>query len=757
MCAHTHAPEDTDPLLSAFGAIPPLVDENVFSRFAPHAMLRVVQAIQQVWSDPTIGTHRDSAVLALLHAAQTWMASGRATSREAARTFWIALTGRLFEMSVEDPAGLTTLLLNYASEHEQDFVAMLSEVWSAISILDQFTDTMPDEARALIARPFAAILPATDGVEVAGSAIVPAWALRLVCARFGLTVSGVESYEAIVDGQRLRVRVVTEIAQRKAVEIIEATVAASAEDQLTGDVDAAEIVRVEVDAEIVGEDVQTLRIPVTVDLLYLLPLLSGHSVRAGLAALAAYYDETDAPELAGALRRRRDSLDVADPASVQAAWRGVYRDHLCAPHVWMHDDVYRAFTLLRDAGFSQIWRMAGLPERWRADEDLATRTARIRGSANSEQLLDEIRTTWGPFRAAIAQWIWLARFVDIEGATEESARSFAAHVIAEPSPYGRVTTWALGAYLLQMRPDLRDLRVQFPTPQNSADAGQVPTRFEGTYGDLFTALLLGWWQSEGAGAPSAHPEERGAVGERSLMDILHAHEGSLRLYIAVSRLTYRALITDRHLAEAAEGNQDGDSGADVLFAAHLLATRWFGLALRRAASEGVEAIREEFEAAADLSPLSVGRSIVGELFMPEAMGIAAGGIEPSLTLLLELIEIASTARSDVNQTRDAVTEPIGQAAQEEQGEIPNAGAPSPHPFWWTDEVEAALRAIAEREPHSAATHLSSLAIGASVRDRFGSLLVEGEEQRAARLILDYGGPASDEADDHGILGATQHG
>lgn len=719
---------DADPTLISYSSLPKLLAGDAVPRFVPAGMEVLAHAIETAWFGSDTGiAEREETVHALLMAARPWLAPEKPYARYAARMFWLFATPRLCVHLDQDVGTLIRTLLEFASSRSTEFEAFLWEVWFAFDTLDHLLEDFPQEVRGVSAEAFAALSQATAEIEVEGRPIAPMPVIRLVAPRLGLEIKEEAYGEGTIDGRPVRFRVHAPDAEERAAQIIEQAVAAQTDAEDAGG--PGSLISVQVTAHAVDPEPLTATVSYPVDLLYLLPKLGPEAGRAAMASLADHYAGDGVPEFARMIRRHRDTVVPGDAPTMTAAWEALYRELLDAPWTWMEHDFGRAFILLHGSDFEHLRWMADEPEPWRKGESLSDREMRIRQSlADGESFFQQVQATWGPFKVAALQGLELVRQSDVTVATEETVRVWIRLALWGTDPYRRVVAWLILAELLHARRDLRQMSVGAPeiTPAEPDDGYRLD--YAGTYGDLLGDLLAEWIRTELAPpvlervAPETSfglPHE----GPATLDMVADAHALIGRLHAAIARLVFRAVLTEEHFVQARRGQVSSDPGGDLLLLGHRLVGRLFPLIVAQAGDRGAMKVITELERVAVQPPLSEGRSVVGELFQPDAMGVGPGTINPYLALLFAMIE-TGLERDDE-----------GASGVEQAGTKGDSARPAKEkPFWWTAAVNAALSRLAEREAPAAAVYLSNLATQEGITDRFESLLQEGVEARSRRLL-----------------------
>lgn len=702
-------------LLDLVEAMPSALSPDVVRRFSPRLSTAIAAAIAEVWfRDDVPEDERTKSVQALLEALRPWVAASLPHARFTAESMWTALVGELLQRLGGETECLLRLVLTYAASDQAQFQHFLSAVWKGIDVLHGITSEGPVEVRRLGAMLVAMLAVAGQDIELYGRPILPEEMMRLAADLFG--VEGVLTHAATFEGK-------ADTGESHLFTVEDATLekaAADAVNRLAENPPApapANAVPVEVD--VISDD-GTVRAPFrgSVDVVRILGRLTPPARRFAVASLALYYRERELLEIADSLDNVADEIASEKAAAADAAHRNLLTTLLKSPRLWLEHDAHRAFSLLRDAPLEDLQRMAGDPEPWVAGETLGERIVRVRGRfTTADEYLEDVRALWGPFQVAVDQWIELSVSPEAaEAANRDAILTLIRTALTAECGYDRVLALGMALALAQMRPDLAD--VEIGELELEFQGSPARLEFDGATRELLAELLAQWLRNESQ-PPALEEFEEGADG---LDDALSVHRIAAvhalldRLAVDVERYLYRAVLSERHDAEAtarAAGVESRDSIGDLLLLGHRLTSVMLRPFLRQAHGRNLVVVIRDLEEAHEQYPLSQGRIPLREVFVPEVLGSGGKGVNPSLVFLLAFVDRVAQWRPEDN----------GDAAADKSA-----------PFWWTDDVHAALEALAGRQGPPQLRNLQNLAYSEGVSDRFGSLLTPGVEGHARRLL-----------------------
>ena len=707
-------------VLDAAEVMPAVLTLDVVRRFSPQFATTLAAAIANAWFREDVPKdERASAVSALTSVLRPWVAPSLPHARFVAESLWTALVVELVQRLGPETEKLLRLILAQAAQDEAEFRHFLPAVWKAIDLLHEMTIEGPPEARRLGGMLVALIAVAAQEVQVRGRPILPDDMIRLAADRFGEEglLTHAASYGIQIDGEE-RLFTVEDQALEEA--------AADAVNRLVEDApEAAPANVVPVEVEATSHD-GTVKVPFPgkVNVVRILGRLSSDARKFAVASLALYYREHDRPEIADSLDGLADDIASEEPATADAARSNLLTTLLENPRLWAEHDAHRAFSLLREAPLKDLEKVAGNPEPWVSGENLADRVVRIRQHLKTaNEYLEDIRATWGPFEVAVEQYVQLSTSAEAaEGASQDSFLFRIRTAITTESPYDRVLALGTALAMAHLRPDLAD--VQIGELEVAFQARSTRFVFDGPAGKLLAELVVRWLTNEFE-PPALEDFDGGADRSGDALDldqIASVHALLDRLAVGVERYVYRAVFSERHGAEAtaqAAGIESRDPIGDLLLLGHRLTPILLRPFLHQTHRRGLVAVIRDIEEAHDQFPLSQGRVPVGEVFVPEALGTGGTGVNPSLVFLLSCL-----LRLEQSRLEDTEEGPAKEGT----------------PFWWTEDVHAALQALARREGLPQLRNLQNVAHKEGVLNRFGSLLTSGVEGHAERLLalLDRG-------------------
>lgn len=709
-------------VLTLIEVMPSVLPPDVVRRFSPKVAKMMAAAFVQAWyTENRKPEDQQRTLRTLLSALHTWLAPGNPHSRVMAEMLWAALVAQLVERLDSEMEPFLRTLLELAAAEPARYRQFLSATWKAVDVLHDIAHDSPKEVRQVGGIVVARLAVASGNIEIDGHPILPESMVRLAADSFGL--EGVLRHTAHYEGESDEGHKHTFTIDDDQME----EAAAHALNEWTKEPrepEAASVVPVEV--PVVSDDRAVRSVfQGTVDAVRILSRLTPAAREFTAQCLSMHYREQGAAELAGRLEALASEMGSDDADTADAAHRQLMAALLHSPRLWAEFDSYRAFTLLRDMPLADLRQMAGSPEPWRAGEGLRERTIRRRKAmAGSEELIEDMKRTWGPFEVAVLQWLELESSADQAADTEEALRRLVHRALAADCPFDRVFGLGAALSLCQRRPDLG--RKEAGKVEFKLIGKAIHLAFRGSVQELLCDLLTLWLQNELAvpAVDDAAADEQGdeqGEGESSLESVARVHALTDRLAVDVTRFAHRAVLSARHDVEAiAEVGSDSDRDAigDLLLlgrgAAMALSPRLF----LQAGRWGTPLAVKELEAAHEQAPLSEGRVPLREVFVPEALGVGGRGVNPYLAVLLVFL----------GQSVELLRETAAGASGFE------APAGSEVPAWWTEEVSAAVRALARRDVPPQVRYLKEVAHSEGVKDRFGSLLTPGVEGHAAALV-----------------------
>ncbi|HEX6370844.1 MAG TPA: hypothetical protein VF006_18140 [Longimicrobium sp.] len=730
---HSNA-DEPGPVLRLLSSLPAIVPTGSGARFVGPVMLEVAPAIARLWTEKNEFEDealRTDAVIRILDALQPWFAADQPFSRFSADTFWFTLTRTLRHHLQSDPAGLIRAVMKHSTERA-DLEALLGGVWPALESLDAKFVSLPIPARLLYARVFSAVAEGAQSFEVRGRPVLPFEVLRIASQRFGIDFEWRGTLELQTRAGLVQYGYALKDAERRAAADLEATIAAAGQELAKGV--PAQTFATTLEVESLDGAIESAS--VEVDLLYLLDQVNPTARSVVIASLALYYREVGAPELAELMESHAEVLGTEDPQSLDAALDSLFGGILGSPRFWANHDPYQAFTLLRDARFEYLLTMAGSPERWLPGESLLERVTRLCPTSTSlEEWLGAGAGRWGPFLASVLQWRAFLQMRNISDVTDEEGEWLLLQIVHGETPYTQITAYGFLLGLLHRFPTFREKRVGSLTPDVAKRPNSPDLVFDGTYLEFSSSMLAAWLQAELE--PPVLSEDPGPWFQRAETDplgvIADMHHHWARLHALVTRLVYRAVLTDQHFHEAAERMVDGsaaDPVAELLHVGHRLVDAMYIPLLDQARSRGITAVIREVERISVQHPLSEPRIVADERFTPEVIGVGPDWVNPYLSYLFAMLEVdhSLAIQTAAISATNPVDPPSQVTTESGHGNDVLTG-------WRSAEVMERLRTLAARPSPSVLAYVENVSEHPNVQDRFQSLLTEGIEVRAQRLLV----------------------